>query len=333
MTIFVTGGTGFVGSAVVRALLSRHHKVRALVRRTSDRSNLECLPVETIEGDLCDPASLARAVRGCSAIFHVAADYRFWARDPRGMYRTNVEGTEALLKAALEAGVERFVYTSSVATLGIDPSRKPADERTPVKLGEMVGHYHRSKFMAEQVVRRYADQGVPVIIVHPSMPLGPRDRKPTPTGRAVASAALGKIPAYVDTGINIVHVDDVAEGHVLAYEKGRVGENYILGGENMTLHRLLSLIGEARGRQKRLIRVPHLAVIPVAYVSESWALLTGCEPLATREEIAMARRYMYFSSARAADELGYRPRPAINAVLDSVAWFARGEVNGPVFAG
>ena len=325
MKVLVTGGTGFVGSAVVRALLTRNLSVRALVRPGSDRSNLHALPVEIAVGDLCDGASLERAVRGCRAIFHVAADYRLWTRDPNRMYRTNVEGTETLLRLALAAGVERFIYTSSVATLGADPAGAVTDETTPVDLDDMVGHYHRSKFLAEQKVRAVAAAGARIVIVHPSMPLGPRDLKPTPTGRAVANAVSGKIPAYVDTGLNIVHVDDVAEGHVLALERGRPGENYILGGENMTLRRLLSLIAEARGRRPRFIRLPHLAVVPVAYAAEAWAVLTGGEPLPSREEVQMARRYMYFSSARAIERLGYRPRPAFEAVHEAVAWFTRQE--------
>lgn len=323
MTTLVTGGTGFVGSAVVRALLDHGHNVRVLVRRQSDRSNLEKLPVEIVEGDLCHPPSLEEAVRGCASVFHVAADYRLWVRNAEEMYKTNVDGTEALLGFAVNAGVERFIHTSSVATLGVDPLKRPADEETPVAFTDMVGHYHRSKFLAEQAAKRYIARGAPIIIVHPSMPLGPRDLKPTPTGRTVVAAAAGRIPAYVDTGINVVHVDDVAEGHVLALERGRIGANYILGGEDMTLRKFLCLIAQFCGRRQHLFRLPHLAAVPVAYVSEAWAFLSGGVPLATRDEIKMSRKYMYFSSARARRELGYHARPANDAIRDAVAWFAR----------
>jgi dihydroflavonol-4-reductase len=321
MTCLVTGATGFVGSAVARALLMRGERVRTLARATSDRSNLANLPIETVEGDLADPACLARAVAGCKAVYHVAAAYSHWVRDPVAMYKTNVGGTEALMAAAKAAGVQRLIYTSSVGALATDPAGGLADEETPVTLDDIIGHYHRSKFLAERSVKRFAESGLPVAIVNPTMPVGPRDIKPTPTGRTILEAASGHIPAYVDTGVNIVHVDDVAEGHLLAHDKGRPGRCYILGGENMTLRQLLELVGWVTGVERRLFRLPHLAVLPVAYIAEAIAALTGQEPLATIDETKLARHKMYFSSARATRELGFKARPAADAVRDAVAWF------------
>ena len=321
MTTLVTGATGFIGSAVARALAARGEEVRTLARRGSDRFNLAGFPVEVVEGDLGDPASLARAVRGCRAVFHVAADYRLWCRDPEAIYRTNVGGTEALMSAAEEAGVVRFVHTSSIGTKGIEASGGPADEDTPVALGDMIGHYHRSKFLAEEVARRFASRGLPVVIVNPTFPVGPRDIKPTPTGRTVRMAGDGRMPAYVDTGLNVVHVDDVAEGHLLACEKGEVGRCYILGGQNITLRELLLIAARLRGRKARPVALPHGALLPVAGAAEAWARLTGREPLVTREGLALSRRRMFFSSARAERELGYRYRPAEEAVRDALTWF------------
>lgn len=321
MTCLVTGATGFIGSAVARALLSRGEPVRTLVRPRSDRSNLAGLPVEIVEGDLTDGGSLRRAVAGCKAVYHVAAAYSHWVRDPVAMYKSNVGGTEALLQAAKDADVPRFVHTSSVGALATDPTGAPADETTPVTIDDIIGHYHRSKFLAERAAQRFAAHGLHVSIVNPTMPVGPRDIKPTPTGRTILEAAAGNIPAYVDTGVNIVHVDDVAEGHLLAHDKGKPGRCYILGGENMTLRALLELVGWAAGFEKRLFRMPHLAVLPVAYISEAIASITGKEPLATLDEARLARHKMYFSSDRAINELGFRAHPAADAVRDAVAWF------------
>jgi dihydroflavonol-4-reductase len=320
MTTLVTGATGFIGSAVARVLIERGHRVRALVRRGSSRANLEQLPVEVVEGDLRDPTSLRRAIAGCRAVFHVAADYRLWVPDPASLYATNVAGTEALLQAAEAERVERFVYTSSVGALGIDPSGQPADEQTPVQMGEIIGHYHRSKLLGEQLARQFAAR-LPVVIVNPSFPVGPRDIKPTPTGLTILKAAAGRMPAYLDTGINLVHVDDVAEGHHLAFEKGRAGMSYILGGWNLSLRELLLLIAQISGRAPRLVRLPQGAAMAMAYALEGFARLTGRTPLASRDEVRLARRPMYFSSRRAERELGYRARPAEHAVQDSIAWF------------
>jgi dihydroflavonol-4-reductase len=322
MTCLVTGATGFIGSAVARALSLRGEQIRTLVRAGSDRTNLANLPIEVIEGDLTDEPSLRRAVAGCKAVYHVAAAYSHWVRDPVTMYKVNVAGTEALMAAARDAGVARVVHTSSVGALATDPSGAPADEDRPVTIDHIIGHYHRSKFLAERVVQRFAAEGLAVSIVNPTMPVGPRDIKPTPTGRTILEAAAGHIPAYVDTGVNIAHVDDVAEGHLLAHDKGRPGRCYILGGENMTLRGLLELVGWVANMDKRvLFRLPHLAVLPVAYISEAVAAVTGKEPLATLDEARLARHKMYFSSERAKTELGYRARPAADAVRDAVAWF------------
>ncbi|WP_448190976.1 hopanoid-associated sugar epimerase [Azospirillum sp. sgz301742] len=322
MTILVTGATGFVGSAVARRLLAQGRRVRALVRPSSDRCNLEGLPLEIVEGDLLDSASLERAVEGCGGLFHVAADYRLWVPDPQAMHRANVEATRTLMLAALAAGVPRVVYTSSVATLGILPGGA-ADEETPSSLADMIGPYKRSKFLAEQEVRRLvAERGLPAVIVNPSTPIGPGDVKPTPTGRMVVDAAAGRMPAYVDTGLNIAHVDDVAEGHWLAFQRGTAGERYILGGEDLSLREILVLIAGMVGRRPPRVRLPHRAVLPVAYAAEAVARLTGgAEPLVTVDGVRMAKKCMFFSSAKAQAQLGYRARPARDALADAVAWF------------
>ena len=322
MTTLVTGGNGFVGSALVRLLLEQDHQVRVLVRPGSDRRNLEQLDVDLVEGDLTDAASLQRAVKGCSHLFHVAADYRLWIPDPERMYKTNVDGTRDLLRAAADAGAGRMVYTSSVATLGINRDRSPADETTPVSLADMVGHYKRSKFLAEQAVRELVqEQGLPVIIVNPSTPIGPRDVKPTPTGRIIVDALRGKIPAYVDTGLNITHVDDVAAGHLLAFERGEPGKRYILGGENLSLQAILEIICDYAGLRPPRLRLPHNAVYPFAWLAEQWARVSGKEPFATVDGVKMSKKFMYFSSALAQQTLGYEPRPARLAIKDAIDWF------------
>ncbi|WP_232823647.1 hopanoid-associated sugar epimerase [Dyella sp. C9] len=321
MRSLVTGATGFVGSAVARRLLQEGHRVRVLARPGSDRSNLQGIELDVVEGDLTDATSLARLCDDCDAVFHVAADYRLWAPEPEQLYRTNVDGTRALLDAARQAGVPRIVYTSSVATLGIPLDGRPGDEATPVTEADMVGHYKRSKFLAEVLVRRYAAEGLPVVIVNPSTPVGPRDVKPTPTGRVVRDAMNGRLPAYVDTGLNVVHVDDVARGHWLACQHGVVGERYILGGTNLSLRELLGEIADIVGRKPPRWRLPHAAVMPVAYAAEAWARLSGKPPIATVEEVRMSRKRMFFSSAKAERELGYTAGPVRVALEDAVNWF------------
>jgi dihydroflavonol-4-reductase len=319
----VTGATGFVGAAVTRKLVAAGNSVRVLVRPSSATGNIADLSVQQVRGDLTDATSLRRAVEGCEALYHVAADYRLWVPRPPAMYQVNVEGTAALMEAALEAGVERIVYTSSVAALGSSTGGVPADEETPVELREMVGHYKRSKFLAEERVRElHRERGLPVVTVNPSTPFGPGDVKPTPTGRIVLDAMRGRIPAYVDMGLNIVHVDDVAEGHLLALEKGRPGERYILGGEDMTLREILTEVANLTGRRPPKLRLPRALVMPVAALAEAWARLPwGGEPLVTTDSVRMSRKHMWYSSAKAIRELGYSPRPAREAIHAAVEWF------------
>jgi dihydroflavonol-4-reductase len=317
----VTGATGFVGSAIARGLTGAGWQVRVLARSGSDRRNVAQLPVEIATGDLLDAASLDPALRDCDALFHAAADYRLGVADAKQLYRTNVEGTRNVLNAARRAATARIVYTSSVATIGLQADRSPGTERTPVALGDMIGHYKRSKFLAEELVRDFARAGLPVVIVNPSTPIGPGDVKPTPTGQIVVDAALGRMPAYVDTGLNIVHVDDVAAGHLKAWERGRIGERYILGGDDMTLREILAEISRLVGRRPPRIRVPHTALVPVAVISEAVARLTGRSTRVTLESVRMARKHMYFSSEKAVQELGYRWRSPTAAFEDALTWF------------
>ncbi|HEX9583285.1 MAG TPA: hopanoid-associated sugar epimerase [Gammaproteobacteria bacterium] len=322
MTALVTGASGFVGAAVARCLLSENHRVRALVRESSNRRNLEGLDVDIVVGDLRQPESLRSALSGCTALFHVAADYRLWARDPETLYMNNVTGTINIMRAALEAGVERIVYTSSVATLGLNRDGAPADEKTPVTLDDMIGDYKRSKYLAEEAVMRLVrEDDLPAVIVNPSTPVGPRDIRPTPTGRLIVDAAAGRMPAFVDTGLNVVHVDDVARGHLLAFERGRIGERYVLGGDNMSLEEILREVARVAGRPAPRVRLPHGLVMPVAYLSEAWARVFGGEPLATVDGVRMSRKRMYFSSRKAERAFAYRHRPGADAIRDAVAWF------------
>jgi dihydroflavonol-4-reductase len=314
----VTGATGFVGAAVARRLITAGHTVRVLVRPKADRRNLRGLDVEVAEGDLTDRASLDRAVKGCAAVFHVAADYRLWVPNSKSMYATNVDGTRAVVEAALNNGVERVVYTSSVATLGYRADGQPADEDTPSTLADMIGHYKRSKFIAEEAVR------AKVVTVNPSTPVGPGDIKPTPTGRMIRDAINGRMPAYVDTGLNIVDVDDVAAGHLLAYEKGVIGRRYVLGGTNMTLREILTELARVSGRRPPRWRLSHRAVLPIAYIAEGWAHVSGREPLATVDGVRLSAHAMYFSSARAVRELGYVAGDARVALDRAAEWFRRG---------
>ncbi len=320
--VLVTGATGFVGSAVARALAARGERLRLLVRPNGDRRNLAGLGAELAEGDLTDPASLRRAVAGCSGLYHVAADYRLWVPDPAAMLRANVDGTTTLLTAAAEAGIPRMVYCSSVAALGVFYDGTVADEDTPVHPDAVIGTYKQSKYRAEQAVLALVrERALPVVIVNPSTPVGPRDVKPTPTGRMIADAAAGRMPAFVDTGLNVVHVDDVAAGHLLAMERGRVGERYILGGEDFSLGDLFATVARIAGRRPPRIRLPRQSLYPLALACEALARVAAVPPLVTREMLAMSRKKMFFSSAKARAELGYAPRPAEDAVRDAVAWF------------
>ena len=319
----VTGASGFVGSALARKLVAAGHRGKVLLRPTSDHRNVEDLPVEIAEGDLTDPPSLERALAGCDSLFHAAADYRLWTRNPESLYQSNVNGTLNIMQAALKSGVKRIVYTSSVATLGLNADGTPADENTPVTFADMIGHYKRSKFLAEAEVKKLVrEQGLPAVIVNPSTPVGPRDIKPTPTGRMVLDAACGRTPAYVDTGLNLVHVDDVAEGHWLAYERGKIGERYILGARNMTLREILTAVAKITGNKPPRVKLPHNLVLPIAYLSEAWAWLTnGSEPRATVDGVRLSKKYMYFSIEKARRELGYNPREVEEALKDAVEWF------------
>jgi dihydroflavonol-4-reductase len=321
MRALVTGATGFVGAAVARALIADGWGVRALVREGSNRTNLGELPVELAVGDLTDRPSLDRALADCGALFHVAADYRLGAPDPSQLYRANVDGTRNILAAARQAGVGRVVYTSSVATIGIPADGTPGDERTPVRLEAMIGHYKRSKFLAEQAALEAARDGLSLVIVNPSTPIGPGDVKPTPTGQVVRDAAAGRMPAYVDTGLNIVHVDDVATGHLLALRRGISGERYILGGRDMTLQQILGEIARIVGRKPPRVRLPYGVVLPMAYLAEGMARISGRSGRLTLEGLRMSRKRMFFSSAKAERELGYSWRPPVEAFADAVRWF------------
>ncbi|MCH8079471.1 MAG: NAD-dependent epimerase/dehydratase family protein [Proteobacteria bacterium] len=324
MKILITGANGFIGSAVMRHLLGVGHDIRAVVRPGSDRRNLEGFPVEIVEGDLNDKVSLEQAVRGCNAVFHLAADYRLWIPDPDNMYQTNVKGTRELMLTSAEAGVEKIVYTSSVAVLGLNNDGSPANENTPMAVEDMIGHYKRSKYLAEKEVIKLVDEhGLPAVIVNPSTPLGPRDIRPTPTGSIVVETLNDRMPAYVDTGLNIVHVDDVAKGHLLAFEKGKIGERYILGGENLSLQAILGIICELSNKKPPSIRLPHNLILPIAWFMERWAVISKKEPRATVDEIRMSKKHMYFSSDKAIEELGYQFRPAKEAINDAIEWFIK----------
>ena len=327
MTVLVTGATGFVGSAVVRQLLAEQFTVAVLARPRANRSNLEGLDVTVREGDLTDRQSLARALKDCDSLFHIAADYRLWTKNPEQLYANNVEGTRNIMLAALDTGLEKVVYTSSVATLGVFADGTISDEDTPVSLTDMVGHYKRSKFLAERVVDELvANSQLPAVIVNPSTPIGPRDIKPTPTGRVIYDAYRQKIPAFVDTGLNIAHVDDVANGHLLAFKQGKVGRRYILGGEDMSLENILRCVANYCGHKPPSIRLSRQLVYPIAWISQFWAYLTnGPEPRATVDGLKMSRKKMFFSSARAEKELGYHFRPAEQAIHEAIDWFKANE--------
>jgi len=332
MRAFVTGATGFVGSHVARVLAEQGIELRLLVRRSSRKENLAGLNAELVEGDLTDEISLRKGMEGCEAVFHVAADYRLWTPDPKPMYAANVEGTRAIINAAKAARVRRTVCCSSVATMGFGYQPRAVDEDTPVTEAEMIGHYKRSKFLGEQVAVEAGRAGAEVVVVNPSAPIGERDIKPTPTGEIVLRFLRKKFPAYMETGLNIVDVRDVARGHVLAFERGRRGERYILGGENMTLKQMLDILGEITGLPSPTAKVPHGVALAYAAVEEfvSGKLLKR-EPGATVDEVRMGKKYMWVSSAKAERELGYAHGPAREALRRSAEWFV---ANGyaPAFA-
>lgn len=320
--VLVTGASGFVGSAIVRALLERGYGVRALLRPTSTRSNVDGLPIDIALGDVRDPANLAAALRGVRYVVHAAADYRLWSPRPEELVACNVEGTINVMRAALASAVERIVYTSSVATLAPRRDGKSANETMRLSVHDAIGPYKRSKVLAEQAVDDFVErEKLPAVIVQPSTPIGPRDIKPTPTGRVILEAAAGRMPAYVDTGLNLVHVDDVAKGHVAALERGKIGEHYILGGQNATLQRMLRDIANLVGRAPPRLPLPRRLLYPAAMITQGVARWTGREPLLTVDGLRMARHRMFFTSVKAEREIGYWARPYVQGLADAIAWF------------
>ena len=331
MKAFVTGSTGFVGSHVARALAEQGADLRLLVRSSSRTDNIAELRSEVVKGDLCQPESLRKAMSGCEFVFHVAADYRIWVRDPEQMYRANVEGTRAIIQAAQETGVRRVIYCSSVATMGFTESGQIVDETTRVSLADMVGHYKRSKFMAEQIALEAGRNGANVVIVNPTTPIGERDTKPTPTGRIIVDFLNRKFPAYVDTGLNLADVKEVARGHLLAMEKARPGERYILGGENLTLKQILDRLSAITGLPSPTMKVPHAVAMGFAAFDQFFTgVLMGREPRATIDAVKMGRKKMYASSAKAERELGYKVIPVEDALRRAVDWFRVNHYAEPV---
>ncbi len=321
---FVTGASGFVGSAVARRMAEKGCNLRLLMRPTSKPDNVQGLDAEIVTADMHDGAALAKAMKGARWLFHVAADYRLWARDPSEIVRNNLEGTRTVMQAALSSGIERVVYTSSVATLKPHDDGTPVDETSRHTVDTAIGAYKCSKLVAERLVERLIkDEGLPAVIVNPSTPIGPRDIKPTPTGRIIVEAAEGRIPAFVDTGLNLVHVDDVAEGHLLALDKGRIGESYILGGQDVAFREMVAVIAELAGRKPPTIGLPRLPLFPIAYIAAAIARITGKEPFITADALKMAKYHMFFSSAKAERELGYQARPYREALKDALAWFRK----------
>jgi dihydroflavonol-4-reductase len=321
MTTLVTGATGFVGSHVARQLVASGHSVRVLVRASSNLRLLEDIAAERVEGDLRDAASIDRAMRGVRRVFHVAADYRLWTRHPEELYESNVEGTRRLIASAQRAGVERVVYTSTVATIAVPRPGALPNETTQSGIGEMIGHYKKSKFLAEQVAVEAAKNGAPVVIVNPTAPVGPGDWKPTPTGRIILDFLRGKMPAYVDTGLNVVAVEDVAAGHLLAAEKGRIGERYILGGRNMTLKEILDALAAITGRRAPRVKLPHVVALVAGYADEMYSRLAGREPQIPVEGVKMSRHKMFIESDKAARELGYKPGKIEAGLERAVRWY------------
>jgi len=329
MNVFVTGCTGFVGGAVVRKLLEASHTIRALVRPGMDTRQLDGLPIERIEGELADADSLLRGMKDCDWVFHVAALYAYWGYTWDDFYKSNVEGTRRVMEAASASHIQRVVYTSSIASLGIPRDGTPGDEETPVTLEDMLSDYKRSKYLAEEVVREFVGQGLPVVTVNPAAPVGVADHKPTQTGKMIVDFLNGRMPAYVDTGLTIVDVEDVAEGHLLAAERGKAGERYILGGENLSLKQVLDMLSEVSGKPEVRARIPRAVALAWAYVDTGLARLNPKHiPAATPDAVRVSSKKEYFSSAKAMRELGYTFIPAREALRKAVAWY---RVNGYVY--
>lgn len=321
MKVFVTGATGFIGASIVRELLKDGCHVRVLARPGSDRRNLNGLDVEVCEGDLRAPESLGGVIKGCEVLYHAAADYRLWTRTPAAMYAANVDGTRHILEAAFKHGLSRVIYTSSVGTLGNPGDGTPGTETTPVGFSDMVGHYKKSKFLAEREAEKFLARGLPLVIVNPSTPVGPLDLKPTPTGKIIVDFLNRAMPAYLDTGLNIIDVEDCARGHILAARHGRIGEKYILGNENMTLRQIFEMLETVTGLPAPKVRLPYTPILMAAYVNEALSRLTGREPLIPLAGVQMARKFMYFDSSKAEKELGLPRRPAAEALGRAVDWF------------
>jgi dihydroflavonol-4-reductase len=321
MKTFITGATGFIGASIARELLKDGREVRVLVRPGSDTSNLSGLDVEFWKGDLLDHGSLRQGIKGCDVLYHAAADYRLWTRTPDEMYHINVGGTEAILETALECGLSKVVYTSSVGTLGNPGDGTPGTEDTPVTLADMVGTYKKSKFLAERVAETFIARGLPLVIVNPSTPVGPRDVKPTPTGKIIVDFLKRRMPAYLETGLNIIDVKDCARGHVLAEQRGLVGRKYILGNSNLTLRDIFGLLEEITGIKAPRVRLPYMPILIAAYINEGFSLITGREPLIPLAGVQMASKFMYFDSSRSVQELGLPQTPVREALARAVDWF------------
>jgi dihydroflavonol-4-reductase len=321
MKVFVTGGTGFIGASLIRELLREGHQVKALARPGSDRRNLHGLDIEICEGDLRDRETLEKGLQGCSTLYHAAADYRLWTRRPSVMYEINVGGTRNILEAALRREISRVVYTSSVGTLGNPGNGVPGNENTPVGLTDMVGHYKKSKFLAEREAESFLMRGLPLVVVNPSTPVGMLDIKPTPTGRIIVDFLNRRMPAYLDTGLNVIDVEDCARGHLLAARHGRIGEKYILGGENLTLQHIFAMLEQITGLSAPRLRLPYTPILIAAYINEALSRCTGREPLIPLAGVQMARKFMFFDSAKAVRELGLPQRPAVEALRKAVEWF------------
>jgi len=321
MKTFVTGATGFIGASIVRELLKDGHTVTALVRNGSDTANLQGLDVTILRGDLHNQQQLEQGMAGCDWAFHAAADYRLWCLEPQAMYHANVDGTRTLLQAALEAGVKRVVYTSSVGTLGNPGDGRPGTEEAPVSLSDMVGDYKKSKFLAEREAEKFVDKGLGLIIVNPSTPVGPFDIKPTPTGKIIVDFLNRKMPAYLDTGLNLIAVEDCARGHILAAEKGRIGQKYILGNRDLTLRDIFGMLEQLTGLAAPKVRLPYTPILLAAYANEALSRLTGKEPLIPLAGVQMAKKFMFFDASKAVHELGLPQTPVEEALKRAIDWF------------